>query len=479
MALNNEFSDPTSITEAIKNKWKPILEHKDCEAITDPYKRNVTAILLENQEQAMLAEAAPVNAIGGSALGSDGGQGVKTWDPVLISLVRRSMPNLIAYDICGVQPMTGPTGLIFAMKAKFDNQSGTEAWPFNIDDNFSAGLTPGTYQAVATDFLKVNGTSGEQLPGADIAGAYGQTAHGYSTSYGEALGDGTNPFAQMAFEIARTSVVAKTRALKAEYTTELAQDLKAIHGLDAETELANILSGQILAEINREVLTSIYKTAKLGCQQSDLTYAANASVGGTYGNIAAGLGGVYDLVADSDGRWSAEKFRGLLFQIERECNQIAKDIRRGKGNIVICSSDVASALAMGGWLQLSGGDAGNLNVDDTGNLLAGTIGGGRIKVYVDPYASFDFAAVGYRGSSAYDAGMFYCPYVPLQMVRAVGENSFQPKIGFKTRYGLVNNPFVAESDGSALYSDPSADSARRRNQYYRVFRILNLHGNTA
>jgi hypothetical protein len=283
----------------------------------------------------------------------------------------------------------------------------------------------------------------------------------------------------MAFEIARTSVVAKTRALKAEYTTELAQDLKAIHGLDAETELANILSGQILAEINREVLNSIYKTAKLGCQQSDLAYAANSAVGGTYGNIAAGLGGVYDLNLDSDGRWSAEKFRGLLFQIERECNQIAKDTRRGKGNIIIVSSDVASALAMGGWMQLSGGDAGNLNVDDTGNLLAGTIGGGRIKVFVDPYASFNFVACGYRGSSAYDAGMFYCPYVPLQMVRAVGENSFQPKIGFKTRYGLVNNPYVSESNGSAFYSDPSDDTARRRNQYYRVFRVLNLHGNTA
>lgn len=466
MAINNEFSDPTNITEAIKNKWKPILEHKDCEAIADPYKRNVTAILLENQEQAMLAEAAPVNSIGGSALGSDGANAVKTWDPVLISLVRRSMPNLIAYDICGVQPMTGPTGLIFAMKAKFTNQSGTEAWPFEIDDNFSGAS--GAYSDKETDFLEVGGTSGDQLAGAAFSNNYGVTAHPFTTANAETLGDGsTNPFAQMAFEIARTSVVAKTRALKAEYTTELAQDLKAIHGLDAETELANILSGQILAEINREVLTTIYKGAKLGAQQSDLYYASGS--GNTYGIASSGVGGVYDVNADSDGRWSAEKFRGLLFQIERECNQIAKDTRRGKGNIIITSSDVASALAMGGWLQLSGGDAGNLNVDDTGNLLAGTIGGGRIKVYVDPYATFDFVAAGYRGSSAYDAGLFYCPYVPLQMVRAVGENSFQPKIGFKTRYGLVNNPFVS-------VADPSTTAANRLNQYYRVFRVTNLHG---
>jgi hypothetical protein len=469
MAITNEFSDPTNITEAIKNKWKPILEHKDCEAIADPYKRNVTAILLENQEQAMLAEAAPVNAIGGSALGSDGTGAVKTWDPVLISLVRRSMPNLIAYDICGVQPMTGPTGLIFAMKAKFENQGGTEAWPFEIDDNFSGGVSSG-YTNKEDDFLAIPaGGTVDQVAGQVPTNAYGVTAHAMATSTGEALGDlSTNPFAQMAFEIARTSVVAKTRALKAEYTTELAQDLKAIHGLDAETELANILSGQILAEINREVLTTIYKGAKLGCQQSDLYYKG---AGTTYG-AAGGLGGVYDLLNDSDGRWSAERFRGLLFQIERECNQIAKDTRRGKGNIVITSSDVASALAMGGWMQLSGGDAGNLMVDDTGNLLAGTIGGGRIKVFVDPYATFDFVACGYRGSSAYDAGLFYCPYVPLQMVRAVGENSFQPKIGFKTRYGLVNNPFVS-------VADPSTGAANRLNQYYRVFRVNNLHGNTA
>jgi len=466
--MNTEFNDPTDLTEAVKTKWKPILEHKDCEPITDPYKRNVTAVLLENQEQAMLAET--TNVIGGSALGTDGADAVKTWDPVLISLVRRSMPNLIAYDICGVQPMTGPTGLIFAMKAKFDAQNGTEAWPFNITDNFSAGTTPGTYSANSEDdFLKLNGASGAQNAGQ--ANAYDEGEHGYATSVGEGLGGSVNPFAQMAFEISRTSVVAKTRALKAEYTTELAQDLKAIHGLDAETELANILSGQILAEINREVLSSIYRTAKLGAQQTDL---AQGGISGGSGGFTAANGGVYDLIHDSDGRWSAEKFRGLLFQIERECNQIAKDTRRGKGNIVICSSDVASALAMGGFLQLSGGDAGNLNVDDAGNLLAGTIGGGRIKVYVDPYATFDFVACGYRGSSAYDAGMFYCPYVPLQMVRAVGEDTFQPKIGFKTRYGLVNNPYVATATTNAR--DLSNVASNRVNQYYRVFRILNLHG---
>ena len=400
----SEFSDPTNVAEHVKNKWKPILEHKDCEAITDPYKKSVTAILLENQEQALLAEDAPVNLIGGSALGSDGGQAVKTWDPVLISLVRRSMPNLIAYDICGVQPMTGPTGLIFAMKTKYTNQSGTEAWPFNIEGNFTGNTA--AYSAGETDFLDMTpGSSLEQNAGQSFANDYGEAIHGMSTATAESLGDATNnPINQMAFEIARTSVVAKTRSLKAEYTTELAQDLKAIHGLDAETELANILSGQILAEINREVLGTIYKGAKLGCQQTDLKFKGS---GVTFG-LSGGIGGVYDVAEDADGRWSAEKFRGLLFQIEREANEVAKETRRGKGNIVICSADVASALAMGGWMNLSGGDAGNLEVDDTGNLLAGTIGGGRIKVYVDPYAAFDFCVVGYRGSIAYDAGLFYC-----------------------------------------------------------------------
>jgi len=466
MILNEFAPDPTAIAEQLKEKWSPILDHNDCEPIVDHYRRNVTAILLENQEQAMMQDGMlfeqPANKI--AAAPTTGG--VATWDPVLISLVRRSMPNLMAYDVCGVQPMTGPTGLIFAMKAKYTSQGGTEAWPINIDTDFSGSTA--AYGADGTDPLGAGTTQGLGATNAAEPGS------GMSTTAVE----GETAFNQMAFEIARTSVTAKSRALKAEYTTELAQDLKAVHGLDAETELANILSSQVLAEINREVIRTIYVGAKLGAQNSDLTYCG-ASDSDTLGNSAAnfgvatasGIGGIYDVSLDSDGRWSAERFRGLLFQIERECNQISKDTRRGKGNIVICSSDVASALAMGGFLQLSGGDAGNLNIDDMGNTLAGTIGGGRIKVYVDPYASINYVICGYRGSGAYDAGMFYCPYVPLQMVRAVGENSFQPKIGFKTRYGLVNNPFVGAS-----YADPSSSASNRRNQYYRIFRVDSLHG---
>ena len=456
--------DTAAIAEMLKEKWAPVLNHDDAAPIEDYYKKNVTAILLENQEQAMLAEAAPANNI------ADGSSspGVRTWDPILISMVRRAMPNLMAYDICGVQPMTGPTGLIFAMKAKYKSQSGNEAL-FNEAVTKFAGSTG--HEDSAESFDPLN--SAEDQAAAQRAGATFDNLdifHGMSTATAEALGDATtNPFGEMAFTIDRTSVTAKTRALKAEYTTELAQDLKAVHGLDAETELANILSNEILFEINREVIRTITKVAKLGAQQVDLQ--SKVSGGTAWAGTTGGIGGIYDVRADSDGRWSAEKFRGLLFQIERECNQVAKDTRRGKGNIVICSSDVASALAMGGWMNLSGGDAGNLNVDDTGNTFVGTLGGGRIKVYVDPYATIDYVVVGYKGTNAYDAGMFYCPYVPLQMVRAVGENSFQPKIGFKTRYGLVNNPFVATAD-------PSADAASRANQYYRIFRVDNLHGIT-
>jgi hypothetical protein len=455
----NETPDMSAIAEQLKTKWSPILEHSDCEPIKDSYRRNVTAVLLENQEQAMLQEAAPANAIGGSEVANTGA--VKTWDPVLISLVRRAMPNLIAYDICGVQPMTGPTGLIFALKAQYQSQdAGVEAL-----HNQALTAFAGTTGATASEDNDPLSTSDLQDAGATLGQL--DVTHGMSTTLAEALGDGaSNHFAQMAFTIDRTSVVAKTRALKAEYTTELAQDLKAVHGLDAETELANILSNEILAEINREVIKTIYKGAKLGAQQTDLYY--KTSTGTTFGT---NQGGIFDLKQDSDGRWSSERYRGLLYQIERECNQIAKETRRGKGNIVICSSDVASALAMGGWMQLSGGDAGNLNVDDTGNTFVGTIGGGRIKVYVDPYATTEYICVGYKGSNQYDAGLFYCPYVPLQMVRAVGENTFQPKIGFKTRYGLVNNPFVGSS-----YSDPSEVAANRRNQYYRIFRVDNLLG---
>ena len=464
MQLNEFAPDPTAIAEQLKEKWSPILNHNDCEPIKDHYRRNITAILLENQEQAMVQEGMlyeqPANKI--AAAPTTGG--VATWDPVLISLVRRAMPNLMAYDVCGVQPMTGPTGLIFALKAKYSTQGGTEAWPINLDTDFSGATS--AYGADSTDPL---GSGTTQAAGSTNAAEPGR---GMSTTAVE----GETSFNEMAFEIARTSVTAKSRALKAEYTTELAQDLKAVHGLDAETELANILSSQILAEINREVIRTIYVGAKLGCQQTDLAYmgaSSNGASGANFGGSvnATAAGGIYDLALDSDGRWSAERFRGLLFQIEREMNQIAKDTRRGKGNIVICSSDVASALAMGGFMQLSGGDAGNLNVDDAGNTLAGTIGGGRIKVYVDPYATIDYVCCGYRGSGSYDAGLFYCPYVPLQMVRAVGENSFQPKIGFKTRYGMVNNPFVGAS-----YSDPSNSDSNRRNQYYRIFRVDSMHG---
>ena len=471
------------LAEQLKSKWSPVIDHPELPAIGDAYKRNVTAVLLENQEIAMreqagnewggLNEAAPINAIGSGsgADQSDGAGGIKTFNPVLISLVRRAMPNLMAFDIMGVQPMTGPTGLIFALRAKYQSQSGTEALKDEALTRFS-GETGSDVSSQGTDPFA------DTSPGTDQAGGQtaGSTMGSYpndsamTTSLGEALGDSSiNPFGQMAFSIDRTSVVAKTRALKAEYTSELAQDLKAVHGLDAETELANILSNEILAEINREVIRTINKGAKLGAQQSDLAYKAGS--GHTYGTVVASMGGIYDCVLDSDGRWSAERFRGLLFQLEREANELAKQTRRGKGNILVCSSDVASALAMSGWLQLSGGDAGNLVVDDTGNTFAGTLMGGKMKVYIDPYATVNYCTVGYRGSSAYDAGMFYCPYVPLQMVRAVGENSFQPKIGFKTRYGLVNNPFVGTS-----YADPTDSASNRRNQFYRIFRVDNLHG---
>ena len=473
------------LAEQLKSKWSPVIDHPELPAIGDAYKRNVTAVLLENQEIAMREQAGsewgglneqtpPTNFIGAGsgADQADGAGGIKTFNPVLISLVRRAMPNLMAFDIMGVQPMTGPTGLIFALRAKYQSQSSaaTEALHNEALTRFS-GSTGSDVSSQGTDpFADVlgNGNTGGQLPGHTMAQFPNDGA--MTTSLGEALGDTTiNPFAQMAFSIDRTSVVAKTRALKAEYTSELAQDLKAVHGLDAETELANILSNEILAEINREVIRTINKGAKLGCQQSDLYYRAGS--GNTFANVQSNLGGIYDCIQDSDGRWSAERFRGLLFQLEREANELAKQTRRGKGNILVCSSDVASALAMSGWLQLSGGDAGNLVVDDTGNTFAGTLMGGKMKVYIDPYATVNYCTVGYRGSSAYDAGMFYCPYVPLQMVRAVGENTFQPKIGFKTRYGLVNNPFVGTS-----YADPSDSASNRRNQFYRIFRVDNLHG---
>ena len=384
-------------TEHLQEKWQPVLEHPDLPEIKDAYKRAVTTVILENQEKSMqedksfLAEAAPTNATGSN---------VNNWDPILISLIRRAMPNLIAYDICGVQPMSGPTGLIFAMKSHYQSQTGTEALVNEADTDFA-----GTGTHASSDVL-------------EDTSSY-TTGAGMTTAAAEALGDTTNnAFAEMAFSIEKTSVTAKSRALKAEYTMELAQDLKAIHGLDAETELANILSSEILAEINREVVRTIYNNAKKGA-------ATNVTDPGKF-----------DLDTDSNGRWSVEKFKGLMFQIERDANAIAQDTRRGKGNILICSADVASALTMAGLLDNATGLNNNLNVDDTGSTFAGVLNG-RFKVYIDPYSNNSnankFYVVGYKGTSPYDAGLFYCPYVPLQMVRAVGEQTFQPKIGFKTR----------------------------------------------
>jgi hypothetical protein len=442
--------------EHLMEKWQPVLDADEAPAFKDNYRKSVTATLLENTEKALreerqqgrfnLNEAAPANATGG---------GVDNWDPILISLVRRAMPNLIAYDICGVQPMTGPTGLIFAMKSRYHAQDGTEALFNEADSDFSSssfsGATPtpknGTH-AGTTDSMVNGGTDANADTVNDAFGFGG----GMTTAESEALGDaGGNAFGQMAFSIEKATVTAKSRALKAEYTMELAQDLKAVHGLDAESELANILSSEILAEINREVIRTINSRAKLGAQQSDLTAA-----------------GIFDLDTDADGRWSVEKYKGLLVQIERESNQIAKDTRRGKGNFILVSSDVAAALVAAGMLDYTPALSTNLNVDDTGNTFAGVLNG-RTKVYIDPYATINYVTVGYRGTTAYDAGLFYCPYVPLTMVRAVGEQNFQPKIGFKTRYGMVANPFVGSAAGNDI-------GAVRANQYYRIFRVDNILG---
>jgi hypothetical protein len=434
----------------LMEKWAPVLEHAGAPEIQDRYKKAVTARLLENQEIALreeqaqaqgnyISEAAAANNIGtGSAPNNIG-----TFDPVLISLVRRAMPNLIAYDIAGVQPMTGPTGLIFAMKSKYTSQSGTEAFFNEADTDFSGA---GTHQADPTGLSGVvdADTDGSIADTADTVSTFGG---GIATSAAERLGvgaSGDGSFGEMAFTIEKATVTAKSRALKAEYTMELAQDLKAIHGLDAEGELANILSAEILAEINREVVRSVLKTAKIGALQS-----------------STAVSGIFDVNTDSDGRWMVERFKGLIMQLEREANVIAKETRRGKGNFVLCSSDVASALAAAGLLDYTPALSANLNVDDTGNTFAGVLNG-RMKVFIDPYATVDFACVGYRGQNPYDAGLFYCPYVPLTMVKAVGENDFQPRMGFKTRYGMIANPFVA-IDGTI--------GADRTNQYFRIFRI--------
>jgi hypothetical protein len=430
----------------LMEKWAPVLEHSDIPSITDKHKKATVARLLENQEQALREDA---QNIGGNfiseaaAANNQAGSDIATFDPVLISLVRRAMPNLIAYDIAGVQPMTGPTGLIFAMKSRYSTQDGAEALHGEADTDVSG---TGTHEAGPTGLEGVTDATGSNSSLADEdTNITSGTA--MSTDDAERLGvgaSGDGAFGEMAFSIEKATVTAKSRALKAEYTMELAQDLKAIHGLDAEAELANILSSEILAEINRELIRTVYAKANLGALQASVA-----------------LKGVFNVNSDSDGRWMAEKFKGLIMQIEREANKIAIDTRRGKGNFVLVSSDVASALAAAGVMDYAPALATGLSVDDTGNTFAGTLNG-RLKVYVDPYANGDFACVGYRGANPYDAGLFYCPYVPLTMVKAVGENDFQPRIGFKTRYGLQQNPFVGTAAGAGT---------NRANPYFRIFRV--------
>lgn len=410
-------------------KWEPVLEAEGAPTITDSYKKKVIAQLCENtivesrNNQEILSEdAAPVNVTGN----------VAKYDPILISMVRRAMPNLIAYDICGVQAMTGPTGLIFAMRPKYVEGTalGADAFYNEANTAFSGAATP-AHSGSMPDVL----TTGNAMATAD----------------GEKLGSDTgSAFAEMGFEIEKVMVEAKTRALKAKYSVELAQDMKALHGLDAETELATILSTEILAEINREIIRTMYNVAKPGAQT---------------GTTAAGT---FDLDLDSNGRWSVEKFKGMMFQIEREANQIAKETRRGKGNFIVCSSDVASALAMAGILDNNPALQNGLQVDDTGNTFAGVLLNGKFKVYVDPYATGDYFMVGYKGVNSYDAGMFYAPYVPLQMYKTMNDETFQPKLGFKTRYGLVANPFAhgIEKGNGALVAN--------KNVYFRKVKVANI-----
>ncbi len=469
-------------SEHLQEKWAPLLNYEGLDPIKDSHRRAVTAVLLENQEKFLREESAfssgfnlmeaPTNSAGtgGFTGGAAAGGPTAGFDPVLISLIRRSMPNLVAYDLAGVQPMSGPTGLIFAMRSRYNNQSGTEAFYNEVDTAFSGqddgfNLTGG--------FSDVNaglGTTAQSGTNPAILNPVGTaTSTAYDVGQGMVTGDSENlgsaagdQFNQMAFSIEKVTVTAKSRALKAEYSLELAQDLKAIHGLNAEAELANILSSEILAEINREVIRTIYKIAEQGAVENVATQ------------------GVFDLDIDSNGRWSVEKFKGLLFQIERDANRIAQRTRRGKGNIIMCSADVASALTMAGVLDYTPALNANLNVDDTGNTFAGTING-KYRVYIDPYSanlaadngglaqgSNQYYVVGYKGSSAYDAGLFYCPYVPLQMVRAVGEDTFQPKIGFKTRYGIVANPFAEGTDQGLGRLRVNS------NRYYRRVAIKNL-----
>ncbi len=438
------------LSEELQAKWKPVLEHAELEAIKDPYKKAVTAIILENQQKAMQESAKMLNEAGEPGPTQVTGA-VQNFDPILISLVRRSLPNLIAYDVAGVQPMTGPTGLIFAMRSRYNGVAGNEAF-------FNEANTAFTGQGSATNPYGFQGTIATDTsnnPVANLSANAFTTGIALPTSVAEYLGSDANAqFQQMAFTIEKVSVTAQSRALKAEYSLELAQDLKAIHGLDAETELSNILSTEVLAEINREVIRTIYTVAVPGAQ---------------YGTTNAGY---FDLDTDSNGRWSVERFKGLIFQIERDANTIAKQTRRGKGNVLIVSSDVASAMAMAGVLQYTPALQADLQVDDTGNTFAGMLHG-RIKVYIDPYfggytQNMELVTVGYKGTSPYDAGLFYCPYVPLQMVRAVDQYTFQPKIGFKTRYGMVANPFAEGLNVGNGRLDA------RTNVYYRIFGVRNL-----
>jgi|TARA_B110000908_G_C10265335_1_gene463295 hypothetical protein len=428
----------------LMEKWAPVLNHDSAAPIQDNYRKAVTARLLENQEIALKQEnAAKQGNFFTEAAQNVTGSGVDNFDPVLISLVRRAMPNLIAYDVAGVQPMNGPTGLIFAMKSKYATQAGDEALFGEADSDFSgtASTAGGGSSSLVGDVL-----SGETSADANtdtVDDVFGAGA-GLTTAASEALGNSGGNFGEMAFSIEKATVEAKSRALKAEYTMELAQDLKAVHGLDAEGELANILSAEILAEINREVIRTINSKAKIGFS-TDAVFDMAAS-------------------ADADGRWMIERFKALIMQIEKACNVIAKETRRGKGNFIICSSDVASAIAAAGMLDYTPALAANLNVDDTGNTFAGVLNG-RTKVYVDPYSTRDYVTVGYRGSNPYDAGIFYCPYVPLSMVKAVGEEDFQPRIGFKTRYGMQQNPFVGSATGTGT---------NRANPYFRIFAVNNL-----
>ena len=451
-------------SEDLAKKWQPIIEHPDLPSVQDVHRRQTLAVMLENQETAakedaagsagfksptLLGEAAPTNATGA---------GVDNYDPVLISLVRRSMPNLIAYDICGVQPMTGPTGLIFALRPRYGAQDGAEAMYNEADTTHSASAAGNTASQLVANNASTGQTQTGTDPNARASGSGYSFSQGMSTAAAEGLGGTGNQFNEMAFSVEKVSVTAVSRALKAEYSMELAQDLRAIHGLDAETELSNILSSEILAEINREVIRTINYSAKAGADQGNVTTA-----------------GVFDLDVDSNGRWSVEKFKGLMFQIERDANSIARDTRRGKGNVIITSSDVASALQMAGVLDYTPALNNNLQVDDTGNTFAGVLNG-RYRVYIDPYFTStsggrQYYTIGYKGSSAFDAGLFYCPYVPLQMVRAVGENTFQPKIGFKTRYGIVANPFATTAaDGNIGFGG----NGQSQNIYYRLVNVQNL-----